>query len=100
MVSGPMSNWFVSVSMAVLYGPVQVRTKFGIGPYIIAGGLVYVTDDHGLLTMAAARSTEYTQLGEAKVLEGPDSWGPMAIASGRLILRDLTRMICLDVSQR
>jgi outer membrane protein assembly factor BamB len=74
--------------------------KFGLGPYIIAGGLIYVMNDSGLLTMAEATPTGYTQLAEAKVLEGPDAWGPMAIAGGRLILRDLNRMICLDVAER
>ena len=34
---------------------------------------------------------------QAQVLTGHDSWGPMAMAGGRLILRDLTRMVCLDV---
>jgi len=74
--------------------------KFGRGPYIIADGLIYIMNDSGLLTLAEATPTGYGQLAEAKVLEGPDSWGPMAIVSGRLILRDLTRMICLDVSRR
>jgi outer membrane protein assembly factor BamB len=72
--------------------------RFGLGPYIIANGLIYVMNDSGLLTLAEATPTGYLQLAEAKVLDGPDSWGPMAIASGRLILRDLTRMICLDVA--
>jgi len=72
--------------------------KFGLGPYIIADGLIYVMNDSGLLTMAEATPTGYLKLAEAKVLEGPDSWGPMAIAGGRLILRDLNRMTCLDVT--
>ncbi len=74
--------------------------KFGRGPYIIAEGLIYIMNDSGLLTLAEATPTGYVQLAEAKVLDGPDSWGPMTIVSGRLILRDLTRMICLDVSRR
>jgi len=73
--------------------------KFGLGPYIIANGLIYVMNDSGLLTLAEATPTGYIQLAEAKVLDGPDSWGPMAIASGRLILRDLTRMVCLDIAE-
>jgi outer membrane protein assembly factor BamB len=73
--------------------------RFGLGPYIIANGLIYVMNDSGLLTLAEATPTGYIQLAEAKVLDGPDSWGPMAIASGRLILRDLTRMICLDIAE-
>jgi outer membrane protein assembly factor BamB len=74
--------------------------KFELGPYIIADGLIYVMNDSGLLTLAEATPTGYRQLAEAKVLEGPDAWGPMAIAGGRLILRDLNRMICLDVAER
>jgi len=72
--------------------------KFGLGPYIIANGLIYVMNDSGVLTLAEANPAGYVQRASAKVLDGPDSWGPMAIASGRLILRDLNRMICLDVT--
>jgi outer membrane protein assembly factor BamB len=67
---------------------------------MIANGLLYVMNDSGLLTLVEATPTGYNQLAQAKVLEGPDSWGPMAIASGRLILRDLTRMICLDIAEQ
>jgi outer membrane protein assembly factor BamB len=74
--------------------------KFGLGPYIIADGLIYVMNDSGLLTLAEATPTGYVQLAQAKVLEGPDAWGPMAIVGGRLILRDMNRMICLDVAER
>jgi outer membrane protein assembly factor BamB len=71
--------------------------KFGLGPYTIINGLIYVMDDHGLLTLAEATTTGYVQLAQADVLEGIDSWGPMAVAENRLILRDLTKMICLDI---
>ena len=74
--------------------------KFGLGPYTIANGLIYVMNDSGLLTLAEATPNGYVQLAEAKVLEGPESWGPMAVASGRLILRDMNRMICIDVTGR
>ncbi|NIP22363.1 MAG: PQQ-binding-like beta-propeller repeat protein [Phycisphaerae bacterium] len=70
----------------------------GLGPYMIADDKIFIMDDEGLLTMAKAQSTGYEQLAEAKILEGPESWGPMAIASGKLILRDMNRMICLDVT--
>jgi len=74
--------------------------KFGLGPYTIANGLIYVMNDSGVLTLAEAAPSGYVQRASVKVLEGPDSWGPMAIASGRLILRDLNRMICLDIAER
>lgn len=72
---------------------------FGSGPYTIAGGLIYLLDDSGVLTLVEATSSGYVQLDQAKVLDGVDSWGPIAIASGRLIARDLMRMVCLDAAQ-
>jgi len=72
--------------------------RFGLGPYAIANGLLYAMDDEGLLTVAEATPTGFVPLTQAKVLEGPESWGPMAFASGRLIVRDLKRMICLDIT--
>ena len=69
----------------------------GLGPYLIADGLIFVMNDEGLLTLAEATPSGYRQLAQAKVLDGHESWGPMAIAGGRLILRDLTRMVCVDV---
>ncbi len=57
-------------------------------------------NDTGLLTLASATPDGYKQLAQAQVLNGHDSWGPMAMAGGRLILRDLTTMVCLDVSAK
>jgi DNA repair exonuclease SbcCD ATPase subunit len=40
------------------------------------------------------------ELAQAQVLKGRESWAPLALAGDRLIARDLTRMICLDVSAK
>jgi len=72
--------------------------RFGLGPYAIANGLLYAMNDEGLLTVAEATPTAFVPLAQAKVLEGPESWGPMAFASGRLIVRDLKSMTCLDIT--
>ena len=64
---------------------------------MIAKELIYVMNDSGLLTLAVASPDGYNQLAQAQVLDGHDSWGPMAMAGGRLIVRDLTRMVCVDV---
>ncbi|MFH1267376.1 MAG: PQQ-binding-like beta-propeller repeat protein, partial [Planctomycetota bacterium] len=77
------------------------RDKFERGPYLIADGLIFVMDSKGLLTMAEATPSEYKRLGQFQVFEDAhDAWGPMALAGGRLILRDLTRMSCLNVGER
>jgi outer membrane protein assembly factor BamB len=70
------------------------------GPYAIVNGLLYVMDDHGAMTLVEASPTGYHPLAHAKVLEGPDSWGPMAIAADRMIVRDIHKMICLDISEQ
>ena len=78
------------------------RDKFGSGSYMIADGLIFVMNDGGQLTMAEATSKGYRPLpdGPAQVIDnGYESWGPMAMAAGRLIVRDLTRMRCLDVAE-
>ena len=74
--------------------------RYGLGPFLIAQDLLFVMNDEGLLALAEASTTGFKKLAEAKVLEGPDAWGPMALADGRLILRDMNRMICLDVAAR
>lgn len=72
--------------------------RFGLGPYLIASGLIYVMDDTGLLTLAEATPEGYKQLAQAQILRGHDAWGPMVLVGGRLIARDFTRMVCLDVT--
>ena len=75
------------------------REKFGSGPYMIADGLIYVMDDDGWLTMAEATARGYKPLDRAEVIQGGvHAWGPMAMVAGRLIVRDMTRMVCLDVT--
>jgi outer membrane protein assembly factor BamB len=74
--------------------------RFGSGPYVIADGLLYVLDDDGMLTLVDATSSGYTPLARAKIMDGLETWGPMAVVSGRLIVRDLTHMVCLDISRQ
>jgi outer membrane protein assembly factor BamB len=73
------------------------ENRFGLGPNMIADGLLFAMNDEGVLTMAEATSAGFKPLGRARVLEGHETWAPMAIAGGRLIVRDLQHMVCLDV---
>lgn len=74
--------------------------RFGLGPFMVADGKLLAMDDAGELTMAAAKPDSFQPLGQAKPLEGHDSWGPMALAGGRLLVRDLTKMTCLDLRKK
>lgn len=73
------------------------NNRFGLGPFLIADGKMLVLSDEGELTMCEASTTEYKELARAKVLDGHDAWGPMAIVEGRLLLRDFRQMICIDL---
>ncbi|MHC4782658.1 MAG: outer membrane protein assembly factor BamB family protein [Planctomycetota bacterium] len=75
------------------------QNKYGLGPYIIANGMIYILDDDGLLSVIEAAPEKFNKLTSVKVLEGHESWGPPALAAGRLLVRDLTTMICLDIVQ-
>ena len=77
--------------------PSGPQHRFGDGPYLIADGLMYVLDDSGLLTLVEAGPAGYKQLAQAQVLDGHEAWAPMALVAGRLLARDETHMVCLDV---
>jgi outer membrane protein assembly factor BamB len=74
--------------------------RFGLGPFLVADGKIFAMDDKGGLSMAVASPAAFKLLGKAKVLDGHDSWGPMALAGGRMIVRDLTRMACIDLTRK
>ena len=71
--------------------------RFGLGPFILADDKFYVLDDDGTLTMLALSKTGYEQLDQHRVLDGHDAWGPIALAGTRMLLRDSTRMVCIEV---
>jgi outer membrane protein assembly factor BamB len=72
--------------------------RFGLGPYMIADGLLFAMNDEGVLTMAEATAEAFRPLATARVLpDGHETWAPMAIADGRLLVRDLKSLVCLDV---
>ena len=71
--------------------------RFGLGPFLLVDGKFYLLDDNGMLTVIKASGTSYEPLGQAQVLHGQDAWGPMALASDRMLLRDSKQMICIAV---
>ncbi len=76
----------------------EERYGKGYGPYLMADGLFFIMDDQAKLIVAEATPQGYTKLDEAVILDdGHDSWAPIALAGGRMIVRDMTRMVCLDV---
>jgi outer membrane protein assembly factor BamB len=72
--------------------------RFGLGPFLIADGLLLAMNDDGWLTVAEAGPQGYRALSKSRVLTGHDAWAPMALAGGRLLARDLTKLVCLDLT--
>lgn len=73
--------------------------RFGLGPYLLADGKFFILNDEGVLTTIRASLERYEELSQVKILPGPDSWGPIALAGGRMILRDARRMVCIDAKK-
>lgn len=72
--------------------------KFGLACYMIADGKIIALNDDGVLSFIEAKPDLFELITQTKVLSGHECWGPPALAAGRLIVRDFTTMVCLDVS--
>jgi outer membrane protein assembly factor BamB len=73
---------------------------FGLGSFLLADDLIFALNDSGKLRLFEASPARFNLLGEAQILTGRESWAPMALADGRLLARDLTRLVCLDVTAK
>lgn len=98
--AGPLRNQFVCChpdDCSRFIWASGKTNRFGLGPYIVADDKFFILSDDGVLTVARASMTEYVQLGQAKILEGVDAWGPLALVGGRLLARDSRRLVCVDL---
>jgi outer membrane protein assembly factor BamB len=73
--------------------------QFGLGPFLIADGLILAMNDSGLLRLIEATPEKYQLLAQTQLLKGRESWAPLALVGGRLLARDLTRMVCTDIAK-
>lgn len=71
--------------------------RFGLGPYIMADGKFFIVNDDGELTIAKVSSKSFKVLSKARIIDGQDSWGPVAITGGYLLMRDSKQMVCLNI---
>ena len=74
------------------------KQKFGLGPFIVADGLIIALSETGTLNLVEADGSGFHPVARARIFEhGHEAWGPLALAGGRLVARDLTRMACFDL---
>ena len=72
--------------------------RFERGPYLLVNDLLLVLHgEEGTLHLVHAGMSGFTELAKAEVLTGHEAWAPMAWADGRLIVRDLKQMVCLEL---
>jgi outer membrane protein assembly factor BamB len=68
------------------------------GSILTADGLMYVMDGRtGELHIVEPSADGFKSLCKTKVLDGREIWGPLALADGKLVVRDQTQVKCLDI---
>ncbi len=73
---------------------------FELGAFLLADGMFFVLDGRtGMLRLIEASTQQYKELASAQILGGDEVWGPMALSNGRLIIRDMKQMVCLQVGR-
>ena len=99
-------------------GQVQWKTKrdprFNKGSMILADGLIVATDGAKTLYLIEPDPSGFKPLASAEMLSqggvddgnpmtrfgGPtQNWAPIALADGKLLIRDQSRMLCVKVAQ-
>ncbi|MEI7500087.1 MAG: PQQ-binding-like beta-propeller repeat protein [Bacteroidota bacterium] len=71
--------------------------RFGLGPYIVADGKFFILNDDGEMTIAKVSTSQFKVLDKARIMDGQDSWGPIAITGGYMLVRDSKQMVCLNI---
>lgn len=76
------------------------KASFGLGSFILADGMFFILEGKtGMLRLVEASTREYKELASAQVLGGHDVWAPLALSDGKLVIRDLQKMVCLQVAK-
>jgi outer membrane protein assembly factor BamB len=98
--AGPTRNQLVCCSpddFRKILWTSSATDRFGLGPYIVADNKFFILSDEGELTIARFSTKKFEVLDKARIIEGQDSWGPLALADGLLVMRDSKLMVCVDL---
>lgn len=83
--------------------------NFNKGSMILADGLIFATDGNKTLYLIEPDPSAFRPIASAEVLEiaadlaepryGNQNWAPIALADGKLLIRDQNQMVCVKVVQ-
>ena len=78
------------------------QPNFQRGHMLGADGMIYVIDGvRGSLHLMEPSPKGYKELARAEgLLGGPEIWAPLSLSDGKLIIRDQSKMLCLDVKAK
>jgi len=83
---------------AIVWDSRAQRRTFEMGNLLIADGKIFILNGRGgRLHMVAASPDGYKELGSVSLLSGQQVWAPLAYSNGRLLVRDLQKLVCLDL---
>lgn len=75
----------------------------GFGRYVslvVAGGQLLVLDEDGSLHVLAADARRFARLAKWRLSEAGDVWAHLAVANGRLFVKDKYDLECFDLAAR
>lgn len=84
-----------------LEGNIKWKTKkspsFDKGGYILADDMIISSDGEKMLYLIEPTPEEFRVLAKAELLDTKQSWAPLALSDGKLIIRDQKQMKCVLV---
>ncbi len=73
---------------------------FNKGGAVLADGLLLVVDGNKMLYLVEPDPSGFKPLASAELLEPGENWAPIALADGKLLIRDQKQMKCVVVAQQ
>ncbi|MCE5230737.1 PQQ-like beta-propeller repeat protein [bacterium] len=70
------------------------------GQLTYADGLYYILGENGLMILARLTPERFEKISQMDISPGSERWAPLAIANGRLYMRDNKQLFCLDIKAK
>jgi outer membrane protein assembly factor BamB len=94
------SDGLVCMSMdGKVYWKTGDNPLFNKGGMVLADGLLLSTDGNKLLYLIEPDPSGFKPLASVELMEPGENWSPIALADGKLLIRDQKNMKCLAVAQ-